>query len=532
MTKNNFLTFSNRIVSGVIILPLLAIIGSIFVPTANIWSHLIETNLSIYITDSLIVGTGAVIGSAIIGGASAILCSLYTFPGKKLFGWMMILPLAFPVYIAGYTYNDIFSYGGWGFILFQSLGIQIPFRSIGGAIFIFSLTLYPYVYLMVRATLSQQSGHLMQAAQLLGLSPTQTIFRFIIPTIWPALIASGMLVLMETLSDYATVKYFGVNTLSVGIFRTWFGLGSLATATQMASLLLCVTVGLIIIEKQARRRLRYYSSYPASSRKMRHLHGFPVLGTVLICVLPILLGFILPLTQLIGWVLLSSTNYPFSYYIELIENTLILGIGSAVFIVFISLLICYSDRTRNYAQVHWTNRIATSGYAIPGVIIAVGILFLGTALEKTSSFASSFFNDSLPPIFISGTLFALYFAYIIRFTTLGFNAIENSLTKIPLSLDQVSATLNVDGVRRLRLIHLPLIQPGILVAIILVFVEVVKEVPATLVLRPFDFNTLAIHSYEIAEAENLPAMGIPALFIVLASILPLFILWNRIRLFR
>ena len=422
----------------------------------------------------------------------------------------------------------MFSYGGWAYQWANdALGIVLPMRSLGGAIFIFTFSLYPYVYLLVRATLKQQSSHLIQASQALGLTPLQTIRKLIIPIVRPAIVASGMLVMMETLSDYATVKHFGVHTFSVGIFRTWFGLGSVSGAAQMSLLLLMFTISLIVIEKHARRRLRYYNTNDKKSPlKRQKLKGVSAISATLLCAIPLTLGFVLPIIQMVRWIVLVPTTHTYHYYLELIGNTVILGVGTSIIVIILALLINYGERAQHREHTYWLNRIATTGYAIPSVIIAIGALLVGAGIEKTSA---TLFGTSTG-IFISGTLFILYFAYTVRFMTLGFNAIENSLIRISPNIDYVATTLNVHGVKRLCKLHIPLIRPGITVAAILVFVDVVKEVPATLILRPFDFNTLAIHTYELASSENLGLIGWPALFIVLTGSLSMYILWSRIKL--
>ena len=523
------LPLNTRLISVLLSLPLLAVAASVLTPDFDVWAHLFATTLGLYVKTSLVLTAGVAIGTALVGGACALLCALYRFPGRNFFNWGLILPIALPVYITGYAYADMLSYGNWGYQSFHHvLGFVPAVRSLPGAVIVFTLALYPYVYLLVRSTLKQQSGHLVQASQALGLNPLQILARLILPMIRPAVIAACVLVAMETLSDYAAVQYFGVHTFSVGIFRTWFGLGSLGGAAQMSLLLLLFTLSLIVMEKRARKRLRYYNPGNAEMPiEKRSLSGGKAAAAAVTCAIPVLFGFVLPVAQLVGWVLRAPAAASYRHYPELVANTVVLGAGSAVAVTALAILLAYGGRFCR--RTHWLTRVATSGYAVPGVIIAIGVLLIGSAIEKASAYLAQATGIASSGILVSGTLLVLYFAYTVRFMTLGFNAIENSLLKISPNLDLVSATLNVRGFKRVCKIHIPLMRSGVLVAALLVFVDVVKEVPATLVLRPFNFNTLAIHTYELASAERLSDMGLPALSIVLTSMLPLVFLWRKIR---
>ena len=519
------LLLNARIIAVILSLPVAGIIISVLVPTGDVWSHLFDTTLSVYIRDSAVLAIGVILGTALIGGICSLLCSLYDFPGRGFFSWGLILPLAFPVYITGYAYTDMFSFGGWGYQwAFDMFGHTLPVRSTTGATIIFVFALYPYVYLLARSALKQQSAHLLQVAQALGLSAPRIMIRLIIPTIRPAVIAACMLVMMETLSDYAAVQHFGVQTMSVGIFKTWFGLGSLAGAAQLSLLLLCFTVGIVMIEKQARKRMRYYGAgKQAIPIERQQLSSSGKLLAVSVCALPIVIGFVLPMLQLIRW--LSLTNEAsYQEYIDLALQSVVLGTGTALLVTALAILLAYGDRLRQ--RPYWLTRIATAGYAIPGVIVAVGVLLAGFVLQEALNFFTQTIGVSSPTLLIAGTLGVLFFAYTVRFMTLGFNAIENSLLKISPNIDYAATVLNVHGLESVRKVHMPLIRPGMLVAALLVFVDVVKEVPMTLILRPFNFNTLAVHAYELASTERLSEMGLPALSIVLTSTLALIILWR------
>ena len=478
---------------------------------------------------------GVAIVSFIIGTAAACLCVMFRFPGRRFLAWAMILPLAFPPYIVAYTYTGILDYGGWFNTWWHlTLGLPAPpIRSMTGAILVLSFVLYPYVYLLVYMILTSQSSNLIDAARLFGLNVKQIFIRLILPMIRPAAIAGVAIVVMESLANYATVQYFGVQTLSVGIFKVWLGLGSLTGAAQLSLIILAFTVLIVAIEKHARKRISYYNQgcHPPL-RAIYRLNGAKVVAAWLICGLPVVLGFIIPLLQLIVWAYLYGTERFDSSYLQLMFNSVMLGLSAALIVIFIATIMAYGQRLHPSPRWQWIDKLATSGYAIPGVVIAIGVLIVNTTAEGLVNKVWSASGFSSLGLFLSGTIVALLFAYTVRFMTLGYNTISSSLTKVSPNIDYAASSCGAGKLKTLRLIHIPLIRSGLLSAALLIFADVVKELPATLVLRPFEFNTLSIRTYELASTERINDIAIPSLSIVVISLLSIMLVAQRITPYR
>ena len=470
--------------------------------------------------ESFILCVGTAFGTLIIGVTTAWFCSVCDFRARRFFEWALIVPLAYPAYITAYVYTGIFDYGGSGHAWLSTvigLSTPLPIRSLGGAIAILTLVLYPYVYLLVRASFIQQSSQIIEAGRTLGARPRTCFMRIALPIARPAIIAGTAIVIMETLADYGTVEYFGVNTFSVGIFRTWFGLGSMVGAAQLSILLLVFVVTLLVIEKRARKRARYYNTESRPFTPTYQLHGARAAGAIVICSIPPILGFLIPTIQLIAWLSTRLDSIDISEYATLISNSFSLALASALIVLTIATIVAYTKNLYSSTGMRLTVQTISSGYAIPGIVIALSVLILLSTLN-------SWFGTAL-----SAGFTALVFAYTIRFMTLGFNPIESALEKIPPNLNYAAQVLSASTTETLIKIHLPLIRGGLLTAALLVFVEVIKELPATLVLRPFNFNTLAVRAFELASDERLADIALPALSIAIVGIIPLIVLARMIR---
>ena len=494
----------------VLALPFLALAAQLFKPEYEVWLHLANTVLNTYLTESALLGAGTVACTLVIGVATAWLCSVCEFPARRFFEWALILPLAYPAYIIAYVYTGMFDYGGplhaW---LAAVTGLERPpsIRSLGGAIAVLSLVLYPYVYLLARVAFIRQSSRIIEAGRTLGARPGACFLHIALPTARPAIIAGAAIVMMETLADYGAVAYFGVNTFSVGIFRTWFGLGSMVGAAQLSMLLLAFVVALLVVEKRARRRSRYYDAEPRPSAPSYRLRGAHAASAIAVCALPPLLGFFAPTVQLLAWAVERLPATEMSGYFTLVANTFSLALASAFAIVAIAAVIAYTRQLYSSAAINLAVRTVSSGYAIPGAVIAIGVLTLFSAASERLGVA------------LSAGFAALAFAYAIRFLTLGFNSVEAALEKIPPNLGHAAQTLGATMPETLFKIHLPLMRSGVLTAALLVFVEIIKELPATLVLRPFNFNTLAVRAFELASDERLADTALPALSIAAVGVL-------------
>ena len=514
-------------------IPVVTVLYSITLPASDLWSHLRATVLADYALNSFVLAAGVCIGTSLIGITTAWLCSACNFPGRKIFSWTLLLPLAFPPYIIAYTYTGMLDFAGpvqtlmrnvfdWGYGDYWFPEI----RSIPGAIIMISLVLYPYVYLLLRTAFSEQSASLREASHMFGVGSYTTLFSIILPLARPALVAGLTLVVMETLADYGTVHYFGVPTFTTGILRTWFGLGDRIAATQLASLLLLCVFAVILAERYTRKAVHYQNPTKVQKSWRYPLSGVKAILAFVICSLPVFLGFIIPAFQLGAWALRTAPEIVDRSFLALIFNTVQLAVIVTLIIIAAATVLAYGKRVGTHFSIPYTVNISAMGYAVPGVIIAVGVLLPFAWLDNAlDAWLQQHFKIS-SGLILTGTLASLAFAHVVRFLAIGLNSVDASLAKIHRSIDDAAQLLGRRTFARFTSIHLPMIRGGILTAALLVFVEVTKELPATLVLRPFDFNTLAVRTYELASDERLADASCSALLIVAISVLPILIL-NR-----
>lgn len=524
-----------------LVAPIATIFGIAFYPEENIWPHLYNTVLGGYISDTLvlILGVGSI--SLLLGVSTAWLVTMYNFPGRKFVSWALLLPLAMPTYIIAYCYVEIFDYSNFIQSSVRSLGgftsakdyWFFEIRSMGGAIFVLSIVLYPYIYLTSRAAFLQQNVSMLEASRMLGHSARTTFFKVALPMARPAIFVGLTLALMECLNDVGAVEFFGVNTLTVGIYATWLGRGNLGGGAQIALILLAFIFILIMAEKWARRGAKYsHTTKRIKPIQAQQLHGKTAFITSLICFTPIVLGFITPTLQLLADSLKYIDQTDYYAFLGYAKNSLILSGSAAILAVCIGLLLSYSERIFNVKLVGWVAKLASVGYAIPGVILGLGIFislisfddFLGNILEFFGVAGAS------SEMWLSGSIFAIIFAYLVRFLAVSYGAIETGFGKIPDNYDHAAKSLGHHKFSILRKIHMPLIRPALATALILTFIDAMKELPATLILRPFNFDTLATHVYEIASLEIFEEAAISALFIVIIGLIPVYILNHMMKL--
>ena len=517
-------------------LPVLVVFGFVFHPAEDVLRHLAETVLADYVVNSAILMLGVSAGVLTMGITTAWLTSLCDFPARRFFTWALLLPLAFPAYIIAYTYTGLLDFTGpvqtqlreWFGWRYGDYWFP-PVRSIGGAVAMLSLVLYPYVYMMARAAFLEQSHGVMEVARTLGNGPWRAFFLVALPLARPAIVTGLSLALMETLADYGTVQYFGVTTFTTGIFRTWFGLGDKAAAAQLAAMLMGFVLALILLERWSRRRARFHHS----GRKQTEAHRYRLRGwrkwlAFAACLMPLLAGFLIPAAKLLDWALTTASSGLDGRFVELTLNSLVLAAVAAVIAVALALVMAYGKRLRPNAAVSLGVRLASMGYAVPGTVIAVGVMLPFAWIDNgIDAWMRSTFDVSTG-LLLSGTLAALLFAYTVRFLSVSIQAVEAGLGKIRLSMDDAARSLGRSPMAVLRDVHVPLMRSTVLTALLLVFVDVLKELPATLILRPFNFNTLAVRAYEMAADERLADAGAPALMIVAAGILPVMLLSRAI----
>ncbi|MCZ6721571.1 MAG: iron ABC transporter permease [Proteobacteria bacterium] len=516
----------------VIAVPVLVVFAHVFVPSGEVWRHLASTVLGRYLTNSfwLILGVGA--GTFAIGVGTAWLVTMCRFPGRRIFEIALILPLAVPTYAIAFAYAGLFEFAGpvqtalreaFGWSRMDYWFPEI--RSLGGAIFVMTLVLYPYVYLLARAAFLEQSVCVLEVARTLGRSPWQCFTGIALPLARPAIATGLALALMETLADFGTVAYFGVDTFTTGIYRTWFGLGNPPAAAQLAALLLGFVFVLIALERLSRGRARFHHT----SGRYRPLPRFELAGTraglaLLACLTPLALGFFLPGGQLLVWSVETADRMIDMRFLGLAANSLMLAAITAALAVMIGVLIAYAKRLRPTWTIKISARVVALGYAVPGSVIAVGVLVPLAWLDNViDGFMRAQFDLSTGLI-MSGTIAALVFAYLVRFLAISLNTVEASLAKVTPSMDDAARTLGCGPGKAFRRVHAPIICGSLLTASLLVIVDVLKELPATLILRPFNFNTLAVRAYELAADERLTDSASSALAIVVAGILPVALL--------
>ena len=524
------------LIAGVLLLPLLVVASSVFFSSGDVWQHLYETVLAEYVANSLLLALGVACLSLPLGVIPAWLVTLYRFPCSRQLEWALLLPLAMPAYIIAYTYTGMLDVAGplqsWlrDAFAWQYGDYWFPdVRSLPGAIVMLSLVLYPYIYLLARAAFLEQAASAVEAARTLGVRPTGAFFKVVLPLARPAIIVGLSLVLMETLADYGTVQYFGVATFTTGIFKTWFGLGSSIAAAQLSALLMLFVLFLIVLEQYSRRQSRYHDTgarYLRLAQKPLHFRfGLPCL---MLCSLPFLFGFVIPAGQLLQWAIQTWGASLDAGYFILIANSIKLAFITAVLAALLALAVCYARRLQPGMVTNSFSRLLGMGYAVPGTVIAVGVLIPFTWLDRGLSQWLSSLSGADVGLLLSGSALILVFAYLVRFLALSLNTVEAGLAKIKPSMDEAGRNLGVSGFKLLRRVHLPILRGSLLTALLLVFVDVLKELPATLILRPFNFNTLAVRAYELANEERLADAALPALAIVLAGIIPVIILSRAI----
>jgi iron(III) transport system permease protein len=515
----------------ILLAPIFFVLISLFGEYNENWSHLYNYVLSKYLLNSFFLILGVSILSIILGVGSAWLITNYDFVNKAWLEWAVILPLAVPPYILAYTFTGLFdSYGTANEIIriiFDTKDNYIFFpnvRNIYGAIIVFSFTLYPYIYLTTRMAFLNQSRSLMEAGTLLGLNSWSLFYKLAIPLIRPALIAGLALVIMETISDFGAVEHFAVQTFTTGIFRTWFGMYDLNTAMQLSSLLLIFIAFFVVLERTERNKMSYtYSNSTFRKTDSKKLKGLKSICAFLFCFTPLFVGFILPIIELTNWaIFFPSENFFSENVIYSFFNTIWLGISAGIICTMFALFINFLKRFDEDFFLNSSSQLLALGYALPGLVLAVGII-------QFFSFLDDYFIRYFLKISLVGSLIGLIIAYTIKAYALANNTIESGFKRISSSIDDASLSLKGSKFSIFYRIHMPLLKTSILTSLLLVISEVIKELPATLILRPFNFDTLAVSTYIYASEERMYEAASPAMLIVLVGLIPIFFLSRIIR---
>jgi iron(III) transport system permease protein len=530
------LLVSFMLVAGVAA-PVAAVFAFVGRPTDGLWAHLVDTLLVDYVRNTALLGVGVGLATIVIGTGCAWLVVMCEFPGRRWLDWALVLPLAMPTYVLAYAYTDFLQFTGPVQTLIRGLtgwGWQDywfpPIHSPGGAVFVLSMALYPYVYVLARAAFLDQSVCALEVSRTLGCSPWGAFRRVGLPLARPAIATGAGFVVMETLADFGAVKYFEVQTFTTGIYRAWFAYGNPAAAAQLASLLLLSVFAVLLLERWSRGQ-RQYAHTSARYRELRAmpLKGARAIAAMLACAVPLAFGFVIPAIVLVTMIANSGEPIALARLTDLIVNTVEIGALASVLAVAAGLLAVYALKRDGRPLWRGLMRIALLGYATPGVVIAVGILIAVGAFDAAiDGVARSLFGVSTGLV-LAGTIAAVLYGCLVRFFAVAYSPLDAGLTRVKRSFEDVARTLGTTPAGILARIHLPLMRGSMLTALLLVFVEVMKELPATMILRPFNFDTLATEAFQLATTERLDAAAVPALIIVAVGLVPVLVLCRTIR---
>jgi iron(III) transport system permease protein len=475
----------------------------------------------------LLVGLG-VVG---IGLSCAVAVTLFDFPGRRFFEWALLLPLAMPAYVVAYAYTDFLQFSGplqtalraW----WDLEGRVFPeIRNTAGAAWVLTFALYPYVYLLARTALGERAGHLMEAARLLGAPLARRIREVALPLARPAVAAGAALALMETLADFGVSSYFGIQTFTAGIYKAWLALDDRLAAAQLATVLLALVALLLWLEQRAQRRLRFVTGRGARAGSAEGqalaLTGWPRALAWGVCGLPLLMGFVAPLLFMLRPLLAEGADLPWARFAGWAFNSLRLGAISALLAVAVALLMAFSLRRTADRWTRAAVQLAGLGYAVPGAVIVVGLLLPLGWLQAV-------WPQSSIGYYVTATSLGLVWAYLVRFCAVALQSVQSGYARIPQSLDDSARMLGSSDGGLLRRVHWPLLRRSTAAAALLVFVDVMKELPATLVLRPFNSDTLAVVAYQLARDERLGEAALPSLALVLVGLLPVLLLSRTLR---
>lgn len=516
-------------VAALVALPLLSLVlmalSGLHVGT---WTGLLEGGLGVFAGTSVRLLTVVGAGVALVGGGTGWITARFVFPGSRAFGWLLVLPLAMPGYVVAYAYSDLLQFSGpVQTALRESFGWRpreywFPeIRSLGGAAFLFIFVLFPYVYLPVRAAVQATPASLVEAGALSGRTPWAIATRIVMPLAWPALAGGVILCAMEVLADYGAVVHLAVDTFSVGIYKAWLGYGDRAAAVQLALILLAIVGGLLWLEARIRGRRRFHGrSVPARPLAPVSLHGVRAWACTAACAVPVVLGFVLPLGALVHVALRDAESHQWLRYGKAAWATFSTAGIAAVVIVLVAWMLAYSARAENSRTLRGLVRVASLGYGVPGAVLAIAILIpLARFDNLLDAVVESWFGQDLG-LLLTGSVTALVYAYVVRFLAVGLSGTEAGFGRISTHVDEAARALGATGLALARRVHLPLLWRSFLVAGLLVFVDVLKELPATLALRPFDFETLATLAYQYAKDERLGEAAIPSLMVVAVAVVP------------
>ena len=524
-------------IGGFVAVPVVTVLLTALGPSDGIWSHLVSTVLPVYVGNTLWLMLGVGAGTIVIGTSTAWLVTMYRFPGRRVLSWALLLPLAVPSYILAFVITDQLEYAGnvqgalravFGWTSARDYWFP-EIRSLGGATIVLSLVLYPYVYLLARAAFIEQSFGLFETSRTLGRGPIASFFSIALPLARPAIAVGVALALMETLNEYGTIDFFAVPTLTAGIFDVWLNMDSTAGAAQLASVLVTFALVLVAVERISRRSRRYHDT----TTRVQALPEYPLsraraAAAFLWCATPVALGFVLPACVLGNYAAVFYAVTLEADYLDYVRNSLLLAVWAAVIAAIAGIALAYGVRLSPQRAMRGLAEFATIGYAVPGAVLAVGIMVpLGHFDNAVDSMSRTLFGLPLG-LLVSGTAAGLVIGYVVRFLALGYRTVDSGLSRITPSIEGAARTLGSSPTRALLRVHVPIIRPSVIAAALLVFVDTMKELPLTLILRPFNFDTLATFVYQYASDELLEECALGALTIVAAGVIPVMLMSRTI----
>ena len=518
------------------VLPVFVVVVSAFQTPNNLWQHLIENVLADYVMTTAVLAVGVACLVAIIGTGTAWLVTFYSFPAVRLLEWALILPLCVPAYVMAYSYTDFLQTSGpLQSLLREMTGLGYgeywfpEIRSLGGATLMLGFVLYPYVYMLARASFNEQSVCALDAGRTLGAGSARLFFKVALPLARPGILAGTALAVMETLADFGTVSFFGLQTFTTGIVNAWLSFGDLATARQLASCLLIFVFVALTFEQLSRREARYHhATHRYQPLPRTKLATIPATLALVSCLIPFFIGFAIPALILLTMSIELGLDQFGLRFFTLAGNSVTIAMTTALAAVILALPLVYAKRLAPSLLTNFATRAAAMGYAIPGTVVALGVLFPLSALDHL---LASWLEKSLGlsvGLLLTGTIAALVFACLVRFMAASIQTLENGLQKIRPTMEDASRTLGKGKYATLWYIHMPLMKGSLLTAGLMVFVDVMKELPATLVMRPFNFDTLAVEAYNLASDERLAEASTSSLTIVVVGLLPAILLSRAI----
>jgi iron(III) transport system permease protein len=520
------------LLAAAVVTPVGLVAASVLDPSTEVWRLLWQTELPEMLVTTVALMVCVVAGTVAVGAVLALVVGHYRFPGQRAFSWLLVLPLAVPAYVLGFVYVGLLDHPGPVQSALRGwFGADVwfpPVRSFPMAVVVLVLALYPYVYLLARAALREQSATTYEAARVLGHGPLTAVRRVVLPLARPSLAAGGALVAMETLTDYATVQYFNVTTASVGISQVWNGMYDRDAASEIASLVLLFAVAVVVLERLARGRARY--TQEGSGRRPVEpvrLHGWRAWSAAGVCAAVVAVTFVVPVTQLVLWAMSAAETSAGGLdprYLAYFGNSLLVAGTAAAICAAVGVVLASATRLSSDRTTRALARAATVGYAVPGPVVAVGVLLLVAGADAVLDALG------LPGggVLVTGTVVALVYAYVVRFLALSYNSVDASLDKLAPSLTAAALTLGASPRSVVRRVHVPLVRSGVGVALVLVAVDALKELPIVLLLRPFGFETLAVWVFQFASESRWEEAGLPALTIVLVALVPVVLLFRRV----